>query len=163
MTLIYLGLGSNLGDRKENLEKAIEYLSEKIKILRLSSIYETDPEGFKEQPKFLNMVISTNTKLKPLQLLQFVKNVESVIGRVPTFPNGPRLVDIDILFYDKEIIESHDLTIPHRGLVSRAFVLVPMAEIAPDFVHPGNRKSIKSLLAELGKMEGVKKLENGKK
>lgn len=119
MPLIYLSLGSNLGDRKINLEKAIDLLSSEIKIQHVSSIYETDPEGYKEQPKFLNMVISGNTELEPELLLKFVKNIETGMGRVTSFPNAPRLIDIDILFYNNEILESQDLIIPHPRIKTR--------------------------------------------
>jgi 2-amino-4-hydroxy-6-hydroxymethyldihydropteridine diphosphokinase len=159
MPLIYLGLGSNQGDRRLNLEKAIRLLSAAINIDERSSIYETEPEDYKEQPDFLNMVISATTQLEPVPLLKFAKKIEVEMGRKPDFSNAPRPIDIDLLFYGNKAFESPELIIPHPRLTSRAFVLVPMNEIAPQFVHPGNKKSIKMLLAELGTITGVVKLD----
>ena len=130
-------------------------LSEKVEIEKVSSVFETDPVGFTRQPLFLNTVLKGKTRLKPPALLSFVKGIESSLGRVPSFANAPRPMDVDILFYDDKIINSKDLIIPHPRLTVRAFVLVPLNEIAPGHVHPGNRRTVKHLLRDLGSVSGV--------
>jgi 2-amino-4-hydroxy-6-hydroxymethyldihydropteridine diphosphokinase len=157
MVIAYLGLGSNLGNRKQNLSKALELLSEQVAIEQLSSLYETEPVGFKDQPLFLNAVCRISTTLSPEKLLGFVKGIETALGRTPSFPNAPRPLDIDILFYGNRTTKSEALTIPHPHLTQRAFVLIPLAEIAPDLVHPENRKTIRELLNSLENTEGVRK------
>ena len=147
--VIYIGLGTNLGDRKKNLASARRALSPKVLIIKVSPIYETKPWGYADQPDFLNQVVKAKTDLEPTDLLAFLKQCEVRLGRTPTFKNGPRQVDLDLLFYDDLIFESDALTIPHPGIVKRGFVLAPMADIAPDFIHPQNGKSIKQLLAEV--------------
>lgn len=157
----YLGLGSNLGDRKGNLDKAIEYLSQRLRLTKKSSVYDTEPMENPEQPRFLNMVCQVKTMLKPEDLLVLAKGIERKMGRVLGKPNSPRTIDIDILFYGGEVINTPDLTIPHPRLTQRAFILVPMAEIAPTLVHPENKKSINELLKEVKKgVQGVLKLDN---
>jgi len=143
---VYLGLGSNLGDREDNLVKAIDYLKSMVKIRIISSIYETEPVGYKDQPYFLNAVLMINTELNPQQLLSFIHKAEKELGRMPIFINGPRKIDIDILFYSDRIIENEDLIIPHPGIAERVFVLVPMIEIDADFMHPVVHKTVKNLL-----------------
>jgi len=157
VAIAYLGLGSNLGDRKQNLVRALDLLSQHVVIEQLSSVYETEPVGYKEQPLFLNTVCRISTELNPEKLLRLAKKIESELGRTPAFPNAPRRIDIDILFYGDEVLNTRDLTIPHPRLVERAFVLVPLAEIAPDLVHPGNKKTVKKLLGDLGGVTGVSK------
>ena len=157
MATVYLGLGSNLGDRRQNLTKALERLAAKTKIEQLSSLYETEPVGFKDQPLFLNAVCRITTTLSPQKLLAFIKDIESTLGRIPSFPNAPRPLDIDILFYGSRTIKSPRLIIPHPLLTERAFVLIPLAEIAPDLVHPENGKTMRELLDSLGKAGGVRK------
>ncbi len=157
MVTAYLGLGSNLGDRKQNLSKALELLSRQVAIDQLSSLYETEPVGFKDQPLFLNAVCRITTTLNPEKLLGCVKGIETAIGRTPSFPNAPRPIDIDILFYGERTARSEALTIPHPRLTQRAFVLIPLAEIAPDLVHPGKGKTIRELLNNLENTEGVRK------
>lgn len=157
----YLGLGSNLGDRKGNLDKAIEYLSQRLRVTEKSSVYDTEPMGNPEQPRFLNMVCQVKTMLKPEDLLVLAKGIERKMGRLPAKPDSPRTIDIDILFYGDEVIKTPELTIPHPGLTQRAFVLIPMAEIAPGLVHPVNKKTINGLLQELKRgVQGVLKLED---
>jgi 2-amino-4-hydroxy-6-hydroxymethyldihydropteridine diphosphokinase len=134
--IVYLSLGSNLGDRVVNLRSAIRLLASKMQVLAESSIYETEPWGYSEQPTFLNMALKASTQLEPHELLSFLKEIEKSMGRKETFRFGPRLIDLDILFYDELILDTPDLTIPHAHLTERAFVIFPMAEIAPEHIHP---------------------------
>jgi 2-amino-4-hydroxy-6-hydroxymethyldihydropteridine diphosphokinase len=144
---IFLSLGSNLGDRLINLTDAIRSLPPNIQPLTQSQTYETQPWGFIDQPAFLNLVIKANTELTPKNVLAFIKDMEVVLGRKETFRFGPRLIDLDILFYDSLVLDTPDLTIPHPRLTERAFVLIPLAEIAPDFIHPVIKKTIRQLVS----------------
>ena len=153
---VYLALGSNIENRQDHLVTAIARLREVIDLHSISSIYETEPVGYLEQPNFLNMVCSGETYLSPQALLHYVKALESSSGRQPTFRNGPRTIDIDILLYGQLQIEQEDLVIPHPRMAARAFVLVPLAEIAPDILEPGSGKTIQELLAKVSK-QGVQK------
>jgi 2-amino-4-hydroxy-6-hydroxymethyldihydropteridine diphosphokinase len=146
---VYLSLGSNLGDRHANLEAAIHDLHPVIRSMKCSSIYETPPWGYEEQPSFLNMVLAGETKHSPRKLLKFLKSVERKMGREESFRYGPRLIDMDILFYDQRIYSSKTLSIPHPRMTARAFVLVPLNEIAPNLVHPILHLTISELLKEL--------------
>lgn len=146
MPTIYLALGTNLGDRLANLHAAIDALAPSIVIGPRSKIYETPPWGYADQPAFLNMAVKCETDLEPESLLKRLKQLEVQIGREQSFRWGPRLMDVDILFYDDLIFESEALTIPHPRLHERAFALVPLADIAPDYVHPVLNKTIKELL-----------------
>ncbi len=147
--VIYLGLGSNIGDRQANLEQSLGLLAEKMDILAVSSIYETPPWGYADQPAFYNQAVKAETCLTPLALLEFIKSTESGMGRKPTFRYGPRCIDVDILFYDDLVIATETLTIPHPQLAERAFVLAPLAEIAPELVHPESGRTITALLEEV--------------
>jgi 2-amino-4-hydroxy-6-hydroxymethyldihydropteridine diphosphokinase len=156
---VYLGLGSNLGDRQQMLTQALVYLSQKVIVEKVSSFYETKPQYFANQPMFLNAVCRASTSLRPHQLLTLVKGIENKLGRLPDSHNKPRLVDIDILFYDNLTIQSQTLTIPHPLMMERAFVLIPLAEIAPDLVHPVIGLSI-SQLAKKVSSNGVVRIES---
>ncbi len=146
---IYLGLGSNIEDRIGNLRQALSLLSQKMKVNQVSPVYDTAPVGNTEQPRFLNLVCETTTSLTPMELLTLLKGIETSMGRKSGPINSPRLIDIDILFYNDRIINTTKLTIPHSRLTERAFVLVPLADIAPNLLHPVNGKSIKQLLGVL--------------
>ena len=128
-----------------------------MRLLRASSVYETEPWGFREQPAFLNQVVQAETDLSPLKLLRFLKRLEKQLGRTETFRYGPRLIDMDILFYDRAVINTRRLQIPHPRLPERAFVLVPLAEIAPDFVHPVLERTMRELLRDCPDQESVRK------
>jgi len=140
--LIYLALGANLGDRRANLAAAVARLREQVTVDAVSSLYETEPAYVSDQPRFLNAVLRGHTALDPMALLVFVKDIERALGRVAGPRFGPRIVDIDLLLYGDETIDTPDLTIPHPRLAERPFVLVPLAEIAPDLAPPGWDQSI---------------------
>ena len=152
---VFLGLGSNLGDRQNNLNLAIDFLKERIKIEKASPVYDTAPVGNINQPRFLNMVLQISTRLPANTLLFMVKGIEAKLGRVPI--DTPRPIDIDILFYDDQVINTPpQLIIPHPRLAERAFVLMPLADIAPDFIHPVRKKTVRQMLTEVEGKEGVK-------
>lgn len=152
----YLGLGTNLGDREANLRRALALLGCQMSVTRVSSLYETEPWGYANQPRFLNAACAVETALPPLELLAAVKGVEHEMGRVPTFHLGPRLIDIDILFYADQVVSLPGLVVPHHAVAQRAFVLVPLAEIAPELVHPTLGKAVRELLMEVEGKEGVR-------
>jgi 2-amino-4-hydroxy-6-hydroxymethyldihydropteridine diphosphokinase len=153
-TIVYLGLGSNLEDRHLHLCQAMDFISERIKIEKMSPIYDTAPVGNTNQPRFLNMVIQISTRLPAPTLLFMVKGIEAKLGRVPV--DSPRPIDIDILFFGDQVINTPpQLVVPHPRLAERAFVLTPLADIAPDLVHPVSKKSVKQLLAEAEGKEGI--------
>jgi 2-amino-4-hydroxy-6-hydroxymethyldihydropteridine diphosphokinase len=146
--LIYLSLGSNLGDRAANLERAIEALSEiGVRVLRRSSIYETEPVDFLAQPWFLNCVVEAETSLAPRQLLEELQAIERKLGSKKLVARGPRIMDLDVLFYETAEIHEAGIEIPHPRLAERRFVLVPLAELSPEFLHPVLRKTAAELLA----------------
>ena len=150
MAIVYLGIGSNLGDRQANCAQAIEHLKDKgIKVTKVSSMHETEPWGLKEQPKFINMAAEAETSLSPEELLTALKDIEKTMGRKDALRWGPRIIDIDILFYDDIVISMEHLEIPHPLLHTRDFVLAPLSEIAADKMHPVLGKSIGQLKEEL--------------
>ena len=151
---VYLALGSNLGDRHENMRQAVAALSPQVDIKAKSHIYETDPWGYEDQPKFLNMAVRGLTYLEPEQLLKHLKRLETALGRQMTFANGPRSIDIDILFFDDLILDTPVLTLPHPRLHERGFVLLPLMDIGPDLVHPLLKKSIRELTAS-SNLDGI--------
>ena len=143
MANVFVGLGSNKGNRKKNILRAIEILKKNNrKILKISSICETKPYGYRKQRNFLNAVVKLKTALSPGNFLLLCKKIEKEIGRKKVFRWGPREIDIDILFFDKKVLKSRKLTIPHKDLHNREFVLTPLSEIAPNFVHPVLKKRI---------------------
>jgi 2-amino-4-hydroxy-6-hydroxymethyldihydropteridine diphosphokinase len=155
--LVYLALGANLGDRQGNLRRAIQSIGKFASVEEISSLYETTPVGYLDQPDFLNMAIQVTTPLEPIPLIRSLKQIEKQLGREPGFRNAPRPIDIDILFYDDLVLDSEKLSIPHPRMSERAFVLAPLAEIAPQAVHPVLGQTVTELLASLDQ-SGVKKL-----
>jgi GTP cyclohydrolase IV len=153
----YLALGSNLGDRRGNLASALQHLRNVMEITAVSSIYETEPVGYADQPLFLNMVCAGKTGLSAQALLKKAKEIEAAIGRQPSFRNGPRPIDIDIIFYDDLHIVQDDLTVPHARMAERAFVLAPLAEIAPEMTDPVSGKTVQALLDTVAQ-DGVKRI-----
>jgi 2-amino-4-hydroxy-6-hydroxymethyldihydropteridine diphosphokinase len=153
---VYLALGTNLGNRLANLKAARAALTPQMDLKAQSQIYETPPWGFTEQDKFLNQVLKVETYLEPEALLKHLKRLEVALGRVPSFENGPRLIDMDILFFDDLVMDTPELTIPHPRLHERAFVLVPLNDIAPDLVHPEFRKTVQELLSAVNQTDIVK-------
>jgi 2-amino-4-hydroxy-6-hydroxymethyldihydropteridine diphosphokinase len=144
--IVYLALGSNLGDRQANLKQAIASLSPQMEVKAKSRVYETPPWGYTDQPKFLNQVVKVDTYVGPEPLLKHLKRLEIALGRVPSFQNGPRLIDIDILFYDDLVLNKPSLVIPHPQLHERAFVLMPLNDIAPALSHPSTGKTVNEML-----------------
>ena len=147
---VYLSLGTNLGDRLANLQAALDYLQLDLTLKQASSIYETAPWGYFDQPSFLNQVLIMDTTLFPPQeLLRYIKQLEKSVGRQPSFHYGPRLIDGDILYYDAAVLQTEELAIPHPQLAERAFVLVPLAEIAPHLRHPLLKATTLELLQKI--------------
>ncbi len=135
MPKVYLGIGSNLGDRDENIRQAFQWMKkERINIIKQSSIIETDPVGGPPQNKFLNLVIEIQTELSPHDLLKLLKEIEQKMGRIKTIQDGPRPIDLDILLYDNIKLSTKELTIPHPQMFSRNFVMKPLKEICPEFL-----------------------------
>lgn len=155
MANVYLGLGSNLGDRKENLEKSIAALNnfDDITVTKRSSILETEPYGKTDQPEFMNMCVEIETRLSPLSLLETVLGIEHSLGRVREEVWGPRIIDIDILLYEDLELELDDLSIPHKEMHLRSFVLEPLSEIAPNAKHPTSGKLVIELKEDLERGE----------
>ena len=155
---VYLALGSNIGNRQENLSKALQRLREIVDIHKLSAVYETEPVGYLDQPRFLNMVCYGQTTCSPDELLQSTQAIEEALGREPSFRNAPRPIDIDILLYDNLRLETEQLTIPHPRMSERAFVLVPLVEIAPTVIKPMSGKTAQEFLLAVSQA-GISKLD----
>ena len=156
---VYLGIGTNLGNREKNLNEALTLIKEHIgRVSQVSAVYETEPWGFESENDFLNMAAEVETKLKPSGLLGRILMIEANMGRLRDDKKySSRLIDIDILFYGEKILEAKSLVIPHPGLHERKFVLVPLNEIAGDFLHPKLGKTIKALLKECPDKSRVRK------
>ena len=156
----YLGLGSNLGDRNASLREAIVRLrdSEGLTVVATSSIYETAPWGYTDQPDFLNCVVEIETRLTPVSLLERIQEIEQEVGRTPSWRYGPRLIDVDILLYGDLCLQltNSELTIPHPRMDQRAFVLIPLVEIARDVVHPELHRTMHDLASDVDDQEGVR-------
>ena len=146
---VYIALGTNLGERLANLRAAIESMQPEITVLAESHVYETPPWGYEDQPAFLNMVVKAETDLEPELLLNNLKQLEVELGRKQNFRWGPRLIDLDILFYDDLVLELPPLVIPHPRLHERAFVLVPLMDVAPDLIHPMFQRRVSDLLTDV--------------
>ena len=157
MNIAYISAGSNIGNRETNLEFGARRLGERGKILRASSFFETEPVGYSEQPWFLNQVLKLETMLTPHELLARCNEIEHDSGRVRTFPNAPRTLDLDILLCGDQVICEPDLIIPHPRMTERRFVLEPLAEIAPDLLHPVEKKTIRDLLANCPNTTAIRK------
>lgn len=159
MAIVYLCLGSNSGDRLKLIEQAVSLmnLAENMKIIRTSALYETEPWGVKNQNWFLNMAVELKTNIPPQDLLVKLQNIEKTLGRnrVKETRWGERPIDIDIIFYGEEILDTDFLTIPHKLMHKRAFVLIPLLELIPDFVHPIFKKSLSQIYDELEEVEDV--------
>lgn len=160
---VFIGLGSNIGKRERNVVDAIEMLSKEdgIIVKKVSSLYETEPEGVEDQEWFINAVARVETSIVPLELLRALKNIESLMGRGKSIRWGPRKIDIDILLYGSLVINYPELIIPHPLMHRRAFVLVPLAEIAPEVIHPILNESIQNLLSNLNSTKIVRKFVQG--
>lgn len=152
MPIVHLALGANLGERAENLRRALAALPPAFTVEAVSPVYETAPMYVTAQPNFLNMACRAQTSLLPLETLRALKLIESSLGREAGLRFGPRLIDLDLIFYEDLIFESPELILPHPRLHERAFVLVPLADIAPDFVHPVLKQTIAGLRDQLGEI-----------
>lgn len=146
MTRVYLALGANLGDRMANIEAAIAMLAPDVGAIERSPVYDTDPKYVTDQPRFLNMVLAGETEMGPRALLALLKGIEARLGRLPGERFGPRPIDLDIVYYGDETIDLPELTVPHPRLAERAFVLRPLADIAPDFTDPASGITVRRML-----------------
>jgi len=150
MAIAYIGIGSNLGNRQKNCLRAIELLQKKdIIVTKRSSLYETEPWGVKDQPRFINMAVEIDTSLEPKELLKILKNIEKELGREKSSKWGPRIIDLDILLFDDIILNKDNLKIPHPLMHERDFVLRPLCEIAPDIYHPLLKMSMHELMQKI--------------
>jgi 2-amino-4-hydroxy-6-hydroxymethyldihydropteridine diphosphokinase len=157
--LVYLSLGSNLGDREAQLQEVIRRLESTGTLRSVSSIYETEPVEFTDQPQFLNCAVALETSSTPEQLMLQLLTIEKAMGRQRIQKKGPRTIDLDILLFEDEVIATPVLTIPHPAMQYRRFVLEPLAEVAPDAMHPVLRKTVRELLEELPSGQSVRRME----
>ena len=155
---VLLGLGANVGDPLAQLTLATERLARTGSIVTVSSVYLSEPIGYSDQPDFHNLVLSTRTQLSPAELLTAIHQIEHALGRTRPFPNAPRTIDIDILSFGDLVLDTPELTLPHPRMHRRAFVLVPLIEIAPDWVHPIFRKTATELLRGAGPLERIERV-----
>mgnify|MGYP000981149268 CR=1 FL=1 len=150
MNIVYISFGSNIGDREKAIEEALDLIDQnQMKITKRSDIYETEPYGYTDQPVFLNGAVEVETKLTCREVLEKLLNIEKEVGRVRKFKWGPRLIDLDIIFFNDEIYDEEDLKVPHTDMQNRDFVLKPLNELCPDIIHPVLKKTIKELLEDL--------------
>ena len=154
---VFIALGTNLGKRKANLRAAIKALPPDVTVLAESHVYETPPWGYEDQSAFLNMAVKAETEMEPEPLLKYLKQLEVELGREQNFRWGPRLIDLDILFYDDLVINTPPLVIPHPRLHERAFVLVPLADVAPEVVHPVLQRTVSELLTRIDR-QGINRI-----
>jgi 2-amino-4-hydroxy-6-hydroxymethyldihydropteridine diphosphokinase len=157
MTVVHIALGSNLGERAANLEAAISALPPAVQVTRRSPVYETDPEYVTDQPAFLNMAVGGDTGIEPEDLLRRLKEIEQELGRTPTLRYGPRVIDLDIIFFGGRIVDAPGLLIPHPRLAERIFVLKPLCDIAAAVKHPATGETVLQLLEKLGGRTGVRR------
>ena len=161
MKLVYLSLGSNLGDRAAHLQRALDELATAgLEVARVSPFFRTEPLDYRPQPWFLNGVAEIRTELLPLRLLSTLQRIERKMGRRRTLPKGPRTIDLDILFYDNAVVRAPALTIPHPRIGERKFVLVPLGELVPDFRHPVTRKTVREMLSETADRSQIVRCES---
>ena len=161
MNQAYIALGSNVGDRVQNLRTALDHMkkSKGLKVFQVSSFYRTEPMGYEDQDWFINAAAECSTSLLPLQLMYLLQSIEEKMERHTPFKWGPRSIDLDILFFGNRIIDEPELTVPHPLLEQRRFVLEPLAELAPDLVHPFEKKTVRELLDDLGTAQQVEKIQ----
>jgi 2-amino-4-hydroxy-6-hydroxymethyldihydropteridine diphosphokinase len=159
MAEVFVALGSNLGDPACHMREALQRLAQDLAVDRVSSLYRTEPVGFREQPDFLNAVASAHTQKSPTEVLALLVEIESAMGRRRDVPLGPRTIDLDLLLYDGVVVAERDLTLPHPRMAERRFVLEPLAEIAPDLRPPGLGTTIRELLARLPGSASVERLD----
>ena len=159
MARVFVALGSNLGDRPVNLAQALSAMEEFAKVVRRSPVYETAPMYMTEQPRFLNMVVQIQTDHEPRQLLTLLKEAETRLGRESGARYGPRIIDLDIVLYDDQVVDQPNLKIPHPGLTERAYVLRPLCDIAPHIVHPVLGQTMQKLLSYLPEDADVQRFE----
>ena len=155
---VYLSIGSNLGNRQENLDRALKLLSERMRMGKVSSIYDTEAVGPVSQPRFLNLACEVFTRLTPEGLLALVKGIEQKMGRYSR-SGEPRIIDIDIVLYGDQVVNTPSLVVPHPKMHERSFVLIPLAEIASDVVHPTLKKTMKELNKAIKEKQGVMKFD----